>query len=123
MIRSYKDLDVWKRSVELVKSIYLITKSFPKDEIYGLVNQMRRCAISISSNIAEGAGRNSNKDFIRFLSIAIGSSFELESQLIISEKLKFISSDDLVKIVNHIHQIQNMIYKLQESIQEKILIT
>lgn len=86
-MKSHKDLEVWKRSVELVKTIYEITKSFPKEELYGLTNQMRRSAISIPSNIAEGAARNHNKEFIQFLYITLGSIAELETQIIISKKL------------------------------------
>ncbi|MCF8295976.1 MAG: four helix bundle protein [Saprospiraceae bacterium] len=89
----HKDLDVWKNSIELVKSIYIITKNFPKEELYGLTSQIRRCAVSIPSNISEGAARNSVKDYIRFLYIAAGSLAELDTQLIISKELNYISKD------------------------------
>ena len=86
----HKDLDVWKESIKLVKEIYTITKDFPSSELYGLTNQMRRCAVSIPSNLAEGSARFSNKDKIRFIEISLGSLAELETQIIISQELKFI---------------------------------
>ena len=89
-MRTHKDLEVWKVSIDFVTAIYRATQSFPKEEIYGLTSQIRRCVVSIPSNIAEGAVKNSDKDFARFLSIALGSSSELDTQLIIAKKLEFI---------------------------------
>lgn len=86
---SHKELKVWQKGIELVKSIYEITKSFPANEQFGLTSQMRRTAVSIPSNIAEGCGRNSNKELTHFLYIALGSAAELETQLIISHDLNF----------------------------------
>ncbi|MCB9284185.1 MAG: four helix bundle protein [Lewinellaceae bacterium] len=83
----HKELEAWKNGIALVTAIYQITEGFPKGELFGLTNQIRRCAVSIPSNIAEGAARNSDKDFIRFLYIALGSCAELETQLIISRKI------------------------------------
>ena len=88
-MKTHKDVDCWKRGIELVTEVYKVTKSFPKDEIYGLTNQIRRASISIPSNIAEGAARNSNKEFIQFLYIALGSLSELETQFIISKNLEY----------------------------------
>ena len=87
VIKSYKDLIVWQKSIDLVTKIYKITENFPKEEIYALTNQMRRCAVSIPSNIAEGRGRGTRKDFAQFLRIASGSAAELETQLIISKEI------------------------------------
>ena len=84
-IRTHKDLDVWKESILLVKDIYEISSNFPKEEIYGLTLQIRRNATSIPSNIAEGAARNTKKEFLKFLYIALGSLSELETQLIIAK--------------------------------------
>ncbi|MGB3776310.1 MAG: four helix bundle protein [Leeuwenhoekiella sp.] len=81
----FKELKVWQKSVELVSQIYSSTKSFPKNKIYGLTSQIRRSAVSIPSNIAEGCGRKTSKDFKNFLSIALGSAFELETQLLIAK--------------------------------------
>lgn len=92
-ITSYKDLIVWQKSILLVKAIYKVTEDFPASEIYGLVSQMRRSAISIPSNIAEGYGRKSSKEFAQFYAIAYGSALELETQLIIAIELRFISDD------------------------------
>jgi len=91
MVATHKDLDVYKRSIDFVTIIYKITATFPKYELFnGLANQMRRAAISISSNIAEGAARRSNKEFIQFLYIALGSNSELEPQIQIAKNLKYI---------------------------------
>jgi len=91
-MNNHKDLDVWKKSLDLVENIYNITKDFPKEEIYALTTQMRRSVISIPSNIAEGAARNHNKEFIQFLYIALGSSTELETQVIIAERLGYLKN-------------------------------
>jgi len=101
-IRTHKDLDVWKDSIELVTKIYQLVSNFPKEERFGLVDQTKRAAISIPSNIVEGAARNSQKEFLQFLYIALGSIAELETQLIISKKLGFLNDEgifeDLEKI-------------------------
>jgi four helix bundle protein len=86
-MKNHKDLDVWVKSMDLVTDIYRATKTFPKDEMYGLTNQIRRAVISIPCNIAEGASRNSKKEFIQFLYVSLGSASELETQLLISERL------------------------------------
>lgn len=101
-MKDYKELDVWKNSRELVTEIYSITKSFPNDEIYGLISQIRRCAVSIPSNIAEGIGRNTSKDTIQFLHIARGSLYELETQLYISSDQKYLDKERLDALLNHI---------------------
>jgi len=92
-VKSYRDLVVWQKAVSFVIGIYKTTKSFPKEEKYGITNQIRRAAVSVPSNIAEGFGRNSKKDFIRFLYISIGSLFEVQTQLDISNKLGFINEN------------------------------
>ena len=86
-LRNHKDLKVWEKSIDLAEEIYKITKNFPKEELYGITSQIRRAAVSISANIAEGAARNSNKEFIQFLYIALGSLSELETELIISKRV------------------------------------
>lgn len=116
-MKTHKDLDVWKNSIGLVTDIYSISKGFPKDEQYGLTSQMRRSAISIPSNIAEGAGRNHNKEFVQFLYIAQGSLSELETQLIISLNLKYIEEvahDEFIIKMNEIRgQIAGLIQYLK----------
>jgi four helix bundle protein len=94
-MKTHKDLIVWKKSIDFVTDIYKETNVFPKQEQYGLVSQLRRAAVSIPSNIAEGASRKSRKEFIQFLHIARASSSELETQLIISKKIGYLSSDNL----------------------------
>jgi len=88
--KTHKDLEIWKEGIKLVTKIYKLTKDFPDEELYGLTSQMRRAAVSYPSNISEGAARNSNNEYIRFLYIALGSLSELETQIIISEKLNYI---------------------------------
>ena len=90
----YKELEVWKKSIEFVKTVYMVTNEFPQEEKFGIVSQIRRAAISIPSNIAEGATRFSDKDSSRFMDIALGSISELETQLIISKELGFIENVD-----------------------------
>jgi four helix bundle protein len=115
-MNNYKELKVWQKSIDLSTEVYKLTSSFPKEEIYGLTSQIRRSVISISSNIAEGSGRASNKDFGHFLSISLGSAFELETQIIIAEKLNMIEMELTGKIQNEIIEIQKMIRGLQKSI-------
>jgi four helix bundle protein len=115
--RSYRDLDVWKLSIELVKEIYQVTAKFPPTEIYGLTNQLRRAAISIPSNIAEGQGRNSFKEFKQFLAIALGSLAELETQLIISHEIGYLTLDDYGKLSAALDTIRKMIKALANSLK------
>lgn len=99
-VRSYKDLIVWQKSMDLVEMIYQVTKAFPKEELYGLTNQLRRAAISIPSNIAEGHARSSTAEFIRFLSIARGSLAEVETRLLIAQRLGYLSDDQLAPVLS-----------------------
>jgi four helix bundle protein len=94
----YKELDIWIQARKLVKIVYVLTKSFPKDEQFALTSQIRRCAVSVPSNIAEGCGRQSNKETIHFLHIARGSLYELETQLILADDLGYISLDILTTL-------------------------
>lgn len=94
-IKTHKDLDVWKDSIELVAKIYQLVSNFPEEERFGLVDQIKRAKISIPSDIAEGAARNSQKEFLQFLHIALGSIAELETQLIISKKLGFLNNENI----------------------------
>jgi four helix bundle protein len=120
-VHEFKKLIVWQEAMELTILIYQITKAFPSDERFGLISQMNRCVVSIPSNIAEGAGRNNKNEFNQFLGIARGSSHELETQLIISNKLNLLSEDTLNIILNKINVIQKMIHKLQNSLQKNKL--
>ena len=118
-MKSHKDLDVWKRSVVLVTFIYEATKKFPKEEMYGITNQIRRAVVSIPSNIAEGAARNHSKEFIQFLYISLGSISELETQVIISLNLGFLIQDDSIKIQNELTELRRMILGLIRSLKNK----
>ena len=109
MVKTHKDLDVWRKSMNLVKSVYSLTAAFPKEEIYGLVAQMRRAAISIPSNIAEGGARDSNREFIRFLYISLGSLAELETQLLLSRDLGFVKGSE---IDDDIERVRKMLFGL-----------
>lgn len=120
-IRTHKDLDVWKKSVLLVTSIYELTKSFPKDEIYGITNQIRRSAVSVSSNIAEGSARQGNKKFIHFLYISLGSLSELETQLIISNNLKYISDSSFKRMMNNLDEIGKMLTGLISYMKRRVV--
>ncbi len=112
-----QELKIWQKSMELATDVYNATLTFPKEETYGLVSQIRRCAVSIPSNIAEGAGRNSNGEFCHFLGISNGSSFELQTQLIISNKLKMIDDTTLNHLIQCINEIRKMNYKLQQTMK------
>lgn len=96
---NYTELDIWLATRQLVKEIYFLTKNFPKDELFGLTNQIRRCAVSIPSNIAEGCGRNTPKGTLAFLYISRGSIFELETQIYLASDLGYISAEDFTKII------------------------
>ncbi|WP_428223858.1 four helix bundle protein [Flavobacterium sp.] len=106
---SFEKLNVWQKSRVLVVNIYKITKKFPKEETFGFTSQLRRCALSISSNIAEGTGRHTNKDKARFIEIAFGSSLELLNQLILSYDLEFISEETYITLRKEIDEINIML--------------
>ncbi|MCX6160159.1 MAG: four helix bundle protein [Ignavibacteriae bacterium] len=116
-MHDYKKLNVWNDSIELVSEIYKITKDFPSVEKFGLTNQINRCAVSIPSNIAEGSGRNTNGEFIHFLGYACGSCNELETQLIIANKLNYVEEIVLNILTEKLNAIQKMIYKLIKSLK------
>ena len=111
-IRNFRDLKIWQRGIVLVEQIYNISKSFPKEEIYGLQSQIRRSAVSIPSNIAEGFARLHNKEYRNFLYIALGSSAELITQIIIASKLKYIEQEKAENIIEEIEEISKMTMSL-----------
>jgi four helix bundle protein len=118
-LRNFRDLTVWKDSLTLVKQIYEISKFLPKEEIYGLKNQIQRASVSIPSNIAEGCSRSSDIEFKRYLEIAIGSSFELETQLIIIHELKIISIVEIEKTIENIHILQKQLNSFITKLKNK----
>lgn len=109
MIKSYKELIVWQKSMDLAVLVYKLTEDFPKNEIFGLVIQMRRAAVSIPSNIAEGWTRHSTKEYVQFLSIAAGSAGELETQLILSDKLDYVNETLYNQTMDLLVEVQKMI--------------
>ena len=117
MGKSYRDLKVWKKGIQLVKKVYTITKKYPQDELYGLTAQVRKAAISIPSNIAEGQARQSVKDFQRFLNISKGSSAEVDTQMVISKELEYISKEELDDIYGDILEILRMLQGLIDSLE------
>lgn len=114
-MRTHKDLDLWKQSMDLVTKIYKTTQFFPKEEMYGLSSQMRRAAVSIPSNIAEGAARKYGKEFVQFLHVALGSASELETQILISERLGYLDGQNSQEICNEIFRIVQLINGLKKT--------
>lgn len=115
---NFRELKVWEKARLLVKEVYLVTQIFPKEELYGLTNQIRRCAVSIPSNVAEGCGRNSDNQLSHFLDIAHGSSCELETQLILSHDLTYLSESKLMELIVKIHEIQKMILAFKNALHK-----
>jgi len=119
MLKTYKDLKVWQKAYQLCLEVYKTTKEFPKEEIYTLTSQIRRAAISILSNIAEGYGRKTTPEYIRFLYIAYGSNCELETQVLLSGDLDYIENGKLNKLQNNIGEVERMLKALIQSLGNK----
>lgn len=115
--RGYKDLIVWQKAMQLVKSIYLLTRDFPSDERFGLISQMRRAAVSVASNIAEGQARHSTGEFIQFVSHAEGSVAELETQLLIAVELDFCTQEAAAPIFGLLLELRKMLNALRRKLQ------
>jgi len=109
MIESYRDLEVWRLAIAVVKDIYCLTKKFPAEEIYGLTSQMRRAAVSITSNIAEGKARQSKSEYVQFLYIALGSTAELETQVTIAKELDYLTLLEEKKLIDQLDHIGKML--------------
>ncbi len=119
-MKNFKELHIWQRSHQFVLEIYFITKSFPKDELFGLTSQMRRSAASIPTNIAEGFGRNSDAEINRFLVISQGSAAELEYQIILSKDLNYISTETFDKLNLEITEIRKMLNSFAQKVRQRI---
>lgn len=120
-VKSYQELLVWQKGMLIVKTIYELTSQFPKEEIYGLTAQMRRSAVSIPSNIAEGRSRSTRKDFIQFLKIASGSLAELETQVFIAQEIGFLKNEHIVSILDEERRmLHSMMKKLQVGTAQKL---
>ncbi len=120
VVQSYKDLEVWQKSIDMVTMTYTITDNFPSKELYTLTSQIRRAAISIPSNIAEGRGKRSTRDFMRYINIAYGSAAELETQLIISKNLGYVSSEESEPLFQEIARICRMLNGMLSSLEKKL---
>ena len=118
-MQSYKDLLVWQKGVQLVSEIYSLTEKFPKNEIFGLTSQMRRAAVSIPANLAEGYARKHRSEYVQFVRIAFGSGAELETHLHIAQNLGFISKENGVKADTLLNEIMRMLNKLSSSLVAK----
>ena len=119
-VKDHKDLDVWNKAMDLVEDIYILSKKFPHDEIYGLSSQIKRAVVSIPSNIAEGAERRGSKEFVQYLYISMGSLAEVETQILLAQRLKFIADIGhiLEKIVNIRQMLHGLIRYLNRNLQE-----
>ena len=109
-MHNFKELKVWQKGRKLVKEIYVLTNNFPKEEVFVMTSQMRRAAVSIPSNIAEGAGRGTDKDFSRFIDLAMGSSYELESLIYVGFDLEYFSEEELKSYTEKIQEVQKMLF-------------
>lgn len=116
MLTSYRELKVWQKSIDLVVEIYRLTKLFPKEELYGIINQIRRAAVSIPSNIAEGYSRKHRQEYSQFIRVAFGSGAELETQLLIAIKLKFAASQEFQKSKELLAEVMRMLNNLNKSL-------
>lgn len=116
-IRTHKDLKVWQKSIDLVMLVYALTKKYPKEELYAITNQMRRCTTSIPANMAEGSGRKNKNEFIHFLYISLGSASELETFLIISQKLDYITTEEYTNVSDALNEIMRMTVGLINSLK------
>ena len=115
-MHNFKELKVWQEGMGLAKDVFIMTRNFPSEEKYGLVSQMNRCSVSIASNIAERAGRGSSKEFNQYLNIALGSSFELETQLLLSNDFKYITKEQTQLLTERVCKVQKMLNGLKNSI-------
>jgi len=111
-MNNYKELKVWQKAIDLAESVYSITKSFPTEEKFGLISQLRRASVSVASNIAEGAGRNTSGEFRQMLGIAYGSICEVEAQLILCDRMAMLNKNDFMNLSEEISSIQKMLYAL-----------
>ncbi|MBN2561310.1 MAG: four helix bundle protein [Phycisphaerae bacterium] len=118
MLRTFKELKVWQRSYHLCLQVYAVSKRFPADERFGLITQLRRAAVSVSSNTAEGYNPSSRKDYLRFLSIALGSLAELETQLMLSKDLELCGEGEVVELIDNADEVQRMLKALMKSLKE-----
>ena len=121
-MHNFEKLKIWQKAMDVTVHVYEISTFLPNDEKFNLTHQIKKCAVSIPSNIAEGAGRNGEKEFVQFLGIANGSTFELITQLILAKRLNLISEDVIQPTINQLVEISNMNFSFQKTLKEKIII-
>jgi len=114
---NFRKLEVWKESISLTDYIFKLTKSFPTVERFGIISQMNRCSVSIASNIAEGTSKKSDKHFVTFLEISLGSAFELETLLIVSKNAGYLTVETFDNLLSKVQYVQNMVYNLIEKLE------
>lgn len=117
---NFRDLLIWQKAMALVTKIYKSTQAFPKEEVFGLTSQIRRCSVSIPSNIAEGYGRNSNTEFLRFLNISLGSLFELQTQLEIARNIEYLDEETFNTIYNDTRELEIMLVSFSKKIKDRV---
>ncbi|WP_445713946.1 four helix bundle protein [Flavobacterium sp.] len=117
-MHNFEKLKIWQKAMDVAVEVYKVSLLLPVDEKFNLIHQIKKCAVSIPSNIAEGSGRNSNKEFIQFLGIANGSTFELITQLILAKRLSLVSEEIIQLIINQLVEISNMSFSFQKSLKE-----
>ncbi len=115
-MHNFEKLKIWQKAKDIAEEVYKISIILPQDEKFNLIQQIKKCAVSITSNIAEGAGRNHNKEFIQFLGIANGSTFELITQMILAKRLKLVSEDIIQPIINSLIEVSNMNFSFQNKL-------
>lgn len=116
-MHNFEKLKIWQKAMDIASDIYKISLLLPEDEKFNLIHQIKKCAVSIPSNIAEGSGRNSNKEFIQFLGVANGSTFELITQLMLAKRLNLISEDIIQPLINQLVEVSNMNFSFQKSLK------
>jgi four helix bundle protein len=117
-IHNFKELQVWQKAMDLVVFVYTLTAYFPKEEKYGLISQIQRCAVSIPSNLAEGSGSVSDKEFQHFISISMGSAFELETQVVLAFRFKYINQEQMAAFEAMLRPVQKMAFGLYNSLEK-----
>jgi len=119
-MHQFEKLKIWQKAMDIAVHVYEISLLLPNDEKFNLIHQIKKCAVSIPSNIAEGSGRNSDKEFMHFLGIANGSTFELITQLILAKRLKLVSEDLIQPTINQLVEVSNMNFSFQRTLKDKI---
>jgi four helix bundle protein len=119
-VRNYRDLQVWNKAHSLTLDLYRLSQRFPREELYGITGQLRRAAVSIGANLAEGCGRRTSTELARFVRIALGSASELDYHLLLPRDLEFMSGDDFMRVEKHLTEVRKMLTSFLSSVEEQI---